>query len=131
MRNRILHQRKLGQLEFTYTMLGERKRLSAVLAEYQERYGAIYSEPCLMSDMPGGHLRSCNIGKRQKYLLAVVSSAFPFYFDLVRVPFLNAFLYLTTLHACVSELRRIVRSCPARYAPGSDVYSSQGHQPDG
>ena len=48
MHNRILHQRKLGQLEFTYTMLGERKRLSAVLAEYQERYGAIYSEPCLI-----------------------------------------------------------------------------------
>ena len=42
MHNRILHQRKLGQLEFTYTMLGERKRLSAVLAEYQERYGAIF-----------------------------------------------------------------------------------------
>ena len=47
-RNRVLHQRKLGRLEFTYAMVGERKRLSAVLAEYQERHCAIYSEPCLI-----------------------------------------------------------------------------------
>ena len=45
---RAPHQKKLGQLEFQYHMLMERKRVSAVLAEHQEKHGALYSEPCLV-----------------------------------------------------------------------------------
>ena len=47
-RGRAPKQKRLGQLEFQYHMLTERKRLSAVLVEHQEKHGALYSEPCLI-----------------------------------------------------------------------------------
>ncbi|EJK61229.1 hypothetical protein THAOC_18323 [Thalassiosira oceanica] len=42
------HQRKLGQLEFKYQLLLEKKRLALVLLKFQDLYGALYSERCLM-----------------------------------------------------------------------------------
>ena len=42
------HQRKLGQLEFKYQLLLEKKRLSSVLAKFESDHGALYSEPCLV-----------------------------------------------------------------------------------
>ena len=45
---RAPHQRKLGQLEFKYQLLVERKRLCSVLAKLERDHGALYSEPCLL-----------------------------------------------------------------------------------
>ena len=45
---RISHQKKLGKLEFQYQLLVEQKRLSRELSKFEEMYGAIYSEPCLI-----------------------------------------------------------------------------------
>ena len=42
------HEKKLGQLEFQYQLFVERKRVARELAKFEEMYGAVYSEPCLM-----------------------------------------------------------------------------------
>ncbi|EJK64931.1 hypothetical protein THAOC_14278 [Thalassiosira oceanica] len=47
-RGRAPHQRRLGQLEFKYQMMVERKRLASELLKFQEVYGDPYSEPCLI-----------------------------------------------------------------------------------
>ncbi|EJK43804.1 hypothetical protein THAOC_37714 [Thalassiosira oceanica] len=41
-------QKKLGQLEFKYQLLVEEKRLARVLLKFQELYGDLYTEPCLI-----------------------------------------------------------------------------------
>ena len=46
--NRAPHQKKLGQLEFQYQNLVEKKRLARELSKFEEMHGAIYSEPCLI-----------------------------------------------------------------------------------
>ena len=46
--NRALHEKKLGQLDFNYQLFIERKRVARELAKFEEKYGVIYSEPCLM-----------------------------------------------------------------------------------
>ena len=46
--SRAPHEKKLGQLEFQYQISVERKRVALVLAKFEEMYGALYSEPCLM-----------------------------------------------------------------------------------
>ena len=46
--NRAPHERKLGRLEFQYHLSVERKRVARELAKFQEKYGALYSEPCLL-----------------------------------------------------------------------------------
>jgi len=45
---RAPHEKKLGQLEFQYQILAEKKRLSSVLAKFEEEHGPLYSEPCLI-----------------------------------------------------------------------------------
>jgi len=45
---RAPHQKKLGQLEFQYHLSVEKKRLANELTRFEERYGAVYSEPCLL-----------------------------------------------------------------------------------
>ena len=45
---RAPQQRKLGQLEFKYQLLVEKKRLSSVLAKLEREHGALHSEPCLL-----------------------------------------------------------------------------------
>ena len=47
-RNRAPHEKKLGQLEFQFQISVERKRVARELAKFEEMYGAMYSEPCLM-----------------------------------------------------------------------------------
>ena len=42
------HEKKLGRLEFQYQVLVERKRVTRELAKFEEKYGALYSEPCLI-----------------------------------------------------------------------------------
>ena len=42
------HAKKLGQLEFSYQLMMEKKRLSSVLAKFEEEHGPLYSEPCLI-----------------------------------------------------------------------------------
>ncbi|EJK56306.1 hypothetical protein THAOC_23840, partial [Thalassiosira oceanica] len=46
--HRVSHEKKLGQLEFKYQLLVEKKRLARELLKFQELYGDIYSEPCLI-----------------------------------------------------------------------------------
>ena len=46
--HRAPHEKKLGQLEFKYQLLVERKRLARVLLKFQELYGDLYTEPCLI-----------------------------------------------------------------------------------
>ncbi|EJK77829.1 hypothetical protein THAOC_00312, partial [Thalassiosira oceanica] len=46
--HRVPHEKKLGQLEFKYHLLVEKKRLERELLKFQELYGDIYSEPCLI-----------------------------------------------------------------------------------
>ena len=46
--HRAPHAKKLGQLEFRYQFLVERKRLARELSRFEEKYGAVYSEPCLI-----------------------------------------------------------------------------------
>ncbi|EJK73694.1 hypothetical protein THAOC_04668 [Thalassiosira oceanica] len=46
--HRAPHKKKLGQLEFRYQLMVEKKRLARVLLKFQELYGVIYSEPCLI-----------------------------------------------------------------------------------
>ena len=46
--NKAPHEKKLGRLEFQYQILVERKRVARELAKFEEKYGAPYSEPCLM-----------------------------------------------------------------------------------
>ena len=45
---RALYQRKLGQLEFQYQILLEKKRLPRELSKFEEMYGVVHSEPCLI-----------------------------------------------------------------------------------
>ncbi|EJK57843.1 hypothetical protein THAOC_22074, partial [Thalassiosira oceanica] len=45
---RALYEKKLGQLEFKYQLLVEKKCLARVLLKFQELYGDLYSEPCLI-----------------------------------------------------------------------------------
>ena len=40
--------KRLGQLEFRYQLMMEKKRLSSVLAKFEEEHGLLYSEPCLI-----------------------------------------------------------------------------------
>ena len=44
----VSHQRRLGQIEFKYQMMVEKKRLASELLKFQELYGDLYSEPCLI-----------------------------------------------------------------------------------
>ena len=44
----VPHEKKLGQLEFKYQLLVEKKRLAGELLKFQELYGDLYSEPCLI-----------------------------------------------------------------------------------
>ncbi|EJK75318.1 hypothetical protein THAOC_02960, partial [Thalassiosira oceanica] len=46
--HRVSQDNKLGQLEFKYHLLVEKKRLERELLKFQELYGVIYSEPCLI-----------------------------------------------------------------------------------
>ena len=45
---RAPHQRKLGQLEFKYQHLVEKKRLSSVLVKFEAIHGTVHSEPFLL-----------------------------------------------------------------------------------
>ena len=45
---RVPHEKKLGRLEFQYQNLVEEKRLARAFSIFEERYGALYSEPCLL-----------------------------------------------------------------------------------
>ncbi|EJK74434.1 hypothetical protein THAOC_03888 [Thalassiosira oceanica] len=45
---RALHQKKLGQLEFKYHLLVEKKRLARTMSKFEELHGALYSEPCMI-----------------------------------------------------------------------------------
>ncbi|EJK47543.1 hypothetical protein THAOC_33728 [Thalassiosira oceanica] len=45
---RVPHEKKLCQLEFKYQLMVEKKRLAKVLLKFQELYGDLYSEPCLI-----------------------------------------------------------------------------------
>lgn len=40
--------KRLGQLEFRYQLMTEKKRLSSVFAKSEEEHGPLYSEPCLI-----------------------------------------------------------------------------------
>ena len=44
----VSQQRKLGQLEFKYQNLVEKKRLARALSIFEEEHGVLYSEPCLL-----------------------------------------------------------------------------------
>ena len=59
--NRAPHQKKLGQLEFQYQNLVEKKRLARELSKFEEMHGAIYSEPCLicLDNIHVRHPRNC------------------------------------------------------------------------
>ncbi|EJK75315.1 hypothetical protein THAOC_02962 [Thalassiosira oceanica] len=46
--HRASHEKRLGQLEFRYQLLVEKKRLARVLLKFQELHGDLYSEPCLI-----------------------------------------------------------------------------------
>ncbi|EJK62084.1 hypothetical protein THAOC_17317, partial [Thalassiosira oceanica] len=46
--HRAPHEKRLGQLEFKYQLLVEKKRQARVLLKFQELYGDIFSEPCLI-----------------------------------------------------------------------------------
>ena len=45
---RAPHQKMLGQLEFQHQHSVEKKRTTRDLAKFDENYGALYSEPCLI-----------------------------------------------------------------------------------
>ncbi|EJK43954.1 hypothetical protein THAOC_37552 [Thalassiosira oceanica] len=45
---RRANEKKLGQLEFKYQLMVEKKRLACELLKFQELYGDLYSEPCLI-----------------------------------------------------------------------------------
>ena len=42
------HAKQLGQLVFKYQLTTEKKRLTSVMAKFEEEHGALYSEPCLI-----------------------------------------------------------------------------------
>ena len=44
----VSSQKKVGQLEFKYQNLVEKKRLSRALSIFEEEHGVLYSEPCLL-----------------------------------------------------------------------------------
>ncbi|EJK54816.1 hypothetical protein THAOC_25523 [Thalassiosira oceanica] len=46
--HRNSQEKKLGQLEFKYHLMVEKKRLGRVLLKFQELYGDLYSETCLI-----------------------------------------------------------------------------------
>ncbi|EJK62083.1 hypothetical protein THAOC_17319, partial [Thalassiosira oceanica] len=46
--HRVSLEKRLGQLEFKYQFLVEKKRLACELLKFQELYGDLYSEPCLI-----------------------------------------------------------------------------------
>lgn len=48
MMRRAPHQKKLGQLEFKFHISTEKKRLARALSKFEEVYGVLYSEPCLI-----------------------------------------------------------------------------------
>jgi len=45
---RAPYRKKLGQLEFKYHLSVEKKRLARAMTKFEEKYGALYSEPCLL-----------------------------------------------------------------------------------
>ncbi|EJK57612.1 hypothetical protein THAOC_22325, partial [Thalassiosira oceanica] len=46
--HRVPHEKRLGQLEFKYQLMVEKKRLACELLKFQDLYGELYSEPCLI-----------------------------------------------------------------------------------
>ncbi|EJK68628.1 hypothetical protein THAOC_10172, partial [Thalassiosira oceanica] len=63
--HRVSQDNKLGQLEFKYQFLVEKERLARVLLKFQELYGDIYSEPCLIClDDIHVHASSANFVER-------------------------------------------------------------------
>ena len=44
----VSSQKKVGQLEFKYQNLVEKKRLARALSIFEEEHGVLYSEPCLL-----------------------------------------------------------------------------------